>query len=100
MSLSSWLFGESTSKELSDDEKEVVARLVERMNRLEKDSEVRELEWSSWYDKFRQLYARIAKRAERAEAADKEAPEAPESTIPGRPANDGPPIPFRSRRAF
>lgn len=40
-----------------------------------------DLEWSSTYEKFRRLYARISKRSEREEA--------PES--PSEPSNHGPP---------
>lgn len=100
MRLFRWLLGEATTKQLTDDERACIDRLIERMDRLEKSDRVREVEWTSWYDKFRSLYSRIAKRAERAEEAGNGAPDAPESTKP-IPGYGHAPLPtFRTRRGF
>jgi len=42
-----------------------IKELQERVDKLERAARLLELEWSSTYDKFRSILARIAKRQER-----------------------------------
>lgn len=53
--------------------------LTERVDKLEKDMKAIDLDWSSVYDKFRSIVARMAKRAEREAATQSGSPEAAES---------------------
>ena len=45
-----------------------LAELGHRVADLEREWKAVEVEWISWFDKYRRLYGRIAKRAEREEA--------------------------------
>ena len=80
------------------------ARLIERLEILERQVRTIDQEWSEWYDKYRRLYARIAKRVER--DADSDPParqDAPGATK--RAAVDGQhvahaPRPPRNLRGF
>lgn len=61
-------------------QKREIEELQRRVDKLESVSKTLDLEWSSTYDKFRSILARIAKRQERLDAT---APEAPGSQEPG-----------------
>lgn len=68
----------SLFKRKTDDER--VARLEERLstlearfNELERPVRDLEMEWQDWFEKFRNLYARITKRVQREKESTEEA---------------------------
>lgn len=64
--------------------------LNERVDQLAKDMKAIDLDWSSVYDKFRSIVARMAKRAERERAASLEAAESQEGSSSGPTAGQAP----------
>ncbi len=69
-----WMF--SGKKQRSEPED-----TTERLERLEKQVKMLEIEWNETYDKFRQLHMRVAKRVQRLDEA--EAEEAAAATVEG-----------------
>jgi chromosome segregation ATPase len=66
-------------------QKREIEELQRRVDKLESVSKTLDLEWSSTYDKFRSILARIAKRQERVDAASAEQDvSAPGSQEPGQ----------------
>jgi hypothetical protein len=65
----SWIF--SGKKQRSEPED-----TTERLERLEKQVKMLEIEWNETYDKFRQLHMRVAKRVQRLDEAEAKEPQA------------------------
>ena len=68
-------------------DKKAIAELSARVDKLELTAKQLDMEWSSCYDKFRSILARIAKRSERHEgqfAAESQG--ADDTGIPSAPA--------------
>jgi hypothetical protein len=66
----------------------LLERLTKLEARLDRDLKGLEIEWTSWYDKFRQLYNRLAKRKSRGQNEDEEAQETVEATNGAEPPPD------------
>src|SRR5260370_30543646 len=62
-SMLQWIF--SGKKQRSEPED-----TAERLERLEKQVKMLEIEWNETYDKFRQLHMRVAKRVQRLDQAE------------------------------
>ena len=77
------------------------AGLTARLEKLERQVEALDLEWSEWFDKYRRLYARIAKRVERDSDSGQESSKDARHATNSVQGNTGvPPRPLRNLRGF
>lgn len=70
---------------------DLAPRVAQLEARLDKELKAFEVEWTSWYDKFRQLYNRLAKRRSRDQEEQDEALEPVTATN----GHEAPPDPYQ-----